>query len=364
MIYRALFELALQRVDPETAHRLASFTLRTVTRVPGAPALLGSRLAPHDPALEVSAFGLRFPSPLGVAAGLDKDASWFESLGLLGFGFVEVGTVTARPQSGNPPPRVFRLVGDRALLNRMGFPNPGAHEVATRLRRRTGRVPVGVNVGKSRAAPLESAAADYRAAVREVALVCDYLVVNVSSPNTPGLKEMQAVERLGPLLTEVRDEVRAAAPRLPVLMKIGPDVSNELLDAMADLALELALDGVVAVNTTEDRSGVSESPSLAAVAGGGVSGPPLRARAVEVLERLYARVGGRLVLISVGGVAGPDDAWERLLAGATLVQAYTGFVYGGPLWPARVNRGLARRLHEVGAASVEDVVGIGPRGTA
>jgi dihydroorotate dehydrogenase len=362
VIYRALFNGVLRKLPVEDAHRLAVLTLRTASRVPGCPAALRRLLGARDPALRVNALGLSFPSPLGVAAGLDKEAGWFEELGLLGFGFVEVGTVTAVPQAGNPAPRVFRIVRDRALLNRMGFPNPGARAVATRLRRRGGGgggVIVGANVGKSRAAPLESAGEDYRESVRELAPVCDYLVVNVSSPNTPGLRDMQAAQRLRPLLAEVRGELAALEAQKPVLVKIAPDLTDEQVDAIADLALELELDGIVAVNTTADRSALSQPGALAEIEGGGISGPPLRGRAVEVLWRLRERVGDRLVLISVGGISTPEDAWERIAAGATLLQAYTGFVYGGPGWPARINRSLARRVRAAGATSIQELVGRG-----
>lgn len=363
MIYRAIFKLLLQRIDPEAAHRLAAGALGLIARVPVLAAALRWRLGRKHAALEVEAFGLRFPSPLGVAAGVDKEGSWFEGLGLLGFGFVEVGTVTARAQPGNTGPRVFRLPRDRALLNRMGFPNPGAAEIARRLHDRGGQTIVGVNVGKSMATPVELVGTDYRETVREVANACDYLVVNVSSPNTPGLKEMQAVDRLRPLLAEVMSELSAAAAQLPVLLKIGPDLRDEQIDAIADLALELSLAGIVAVNTTEDRSGIRDQHPIAGVQGGGISGPPLTRRALEVLERLHARVGGRMTLVSVGGISNAADAWERLRAGATLLQTYTGFVYGGPAWPAQVNRGLARRVRMAGAASVAEVVGSAARGS-
>lgn len=362
-MYRILYKLILQRIDVEVAHRIASSALRTIVGVPGVAKLLGWRLRPRDRALTVSALGLDFPSPLGVAAGVDKDASWFESLGLLGFGFVEVGTVTARPQEGNPSPRVFRIPKDEALLNKMGFPNPGGREIAARLRRRTGRVIVGVNVGKSMGTPNEDAVADYRATVREVAGECDYLVINVSSPNTPGLREMQAIEMLRPLVEGVKTELAlVGAADLPVLIKIGPDVSDTQIDAMADLAVELSLDGMVAVNTTASRDGLSAPPLGVPVTGGGISGPPLKARSLEILQRLYARVGDRLILVSVGGISSPDDAWERILAGATLLQAHTGFIYGGPAWPAHVNRVLAHRLRDVGANSIQDVIGAATRG--
>ncbi len=308
------------------------------------------------------ALGLTFPSPLGVAAGVDKDATWFEGLGALGFGFVEVGTVTAVAQPGNPRPRVARLVADRGLWNRMGFPNAGAEAVARRLHERTGRTLVGVNVGRSRQAPASETGGDYRTAVRQLAPVADYVVVNVSSPNTPGLREMQGVELLEPLVAGVRSELEAGGRHVPLLVKIGPDLGDEELDAVADLATRLGLDGIVAVNTTTDRSGLSAATeTVPSVEGGGISGAPLKARAVEVLERLHGRVGHELVLVSVGGIQTGVDAWERILAGATLVQSYSGFVYGGPAWPRRVNRELTRRVQEAGAGSVQDLVGTSGR---
>jgi dihydroorotate dehydrogenase len=355
VIYRFVFRVLLQRIDAERAHSLALRVLRAVAAVPPARAVLRRLLGRADENLRVGALGLTFPSPLGVAAGLDKDASSYEGLGALGFGFVEVGTITALPQRGNPRPRVFRLPGDRAFLNRMGFPNPGAKAAARRLRRRSGRTVVGVNVGKSRAVPIEGAADDYRATVREAGPHADYLVINVSSPNTPGLRDMQAAAQLRALVAEVRRELEAAELSVPLLVKIGPDLSDGEIDAVADAALALELDGIVAVNTTVDRGVLAAS--AAPVDDGGISGAPLKARALEVLQRLSARAGDGLVLISVGGVETPADAWERILAGATLVQAYTGFVYGGPAWPRRMNRALTRMVAETGAPSVADLVG-------
>ncbi len=361
MIYQLFFRLFLQRIDAELAHAIASTALRIAHRIPGVRALIRRVLVVRDAQLEVRALGLEFPGPLGVAAGVDKDASWFESLGeLLGFGHVEVGTVTATAQEGNPRPRVFRLVADRALLNRMGSPNPGALAVADRLRRRTGRTIAGVNIGKSKGVPLEDAGVDYRACVGAVAPFADYLVLNVSSPNTPRLREMQAVELLRPLVSDVRSELDALGIQLPLLVKIGPDLDDAELDAVADSAVALGLDGIVAVNTTVDRGGlVATREAAASIDGGGVSGAPLKARALEVLKRLYTRAGGDLVLVSVGGVETPDDAWERILAGATLVQAHTGFVYGGPSWPHRMNRTLAQRVRESGRSSIQELVGAG-----
>jgi dihydroorotate dehydrogenase len=352
--------LLLQRIDAELAHAIASRGLRTATAIPGVRAMIRRLLAVRDTRLEVRALGLTFPSPVGVAAGVDKGASSFEGLGMLGFGYVEVGTVTALAQAGNPRPRVFRLVPDRALLNKMGFPNPGADVVADRLRRRKGRTVVGVNVGKSRAAPVEDAAADYRASVRRLAPFSDYVVINVSSPNTPGVREMQAIDLLRPLVSDVRSELEASGTDVPLLIKIGPDLRDEELDAVADAAVTLRLDGIVAVNTTVSRTGlVASRDAAASIDGGGVSGAPLNTRALEVLKQLYARAGNDLVLISVGGIETPDDAWQRILAGATLVQAYTGFIYGGPAWPCRMNRALTRRVGEAGRSSIQELVGAG-----
>jgi len=351
-MYRLLYRVVLRRVPAEAAHLTAFALIRGVARVPGAAWLLRRWLGPRDPVLRVRALGLSFPGPVGLAAGFDKDARGTRGLAALGFGFVEVGTVTARAQPGNPRPRMFRLTADRALVNRMGFNNAGAAAAAARLgrsrrRRSRGGPVVGVNIGKSRAAPDEEAAADYAASARAVAAVADYVVVNVSSPNTPGLRDLQAADRLRPVLTAVRSALDASSParRVPLLVKIAPDLADADVDAVADLALELGLDGIIATNTTVSRDGLaSPAAEVAAAGAGGLSGPPLRARALEVLTRLRARAGDRLVLIAAGGIETPDDAWERLRAGATLVQAYTGFVYGGPLWPRRMHAGLARRM--------------------
>jgi dihydroorotate dehydrogenase len=298
--------------------------------------------------------------------------------------------VTARPQPGNPRPRMFRLPADRALINRMGFNNAGAAVAANRLRHRpTGAGPlgrarsrgqagplgqaesrgqagaravaVGVNIGKTKVVPPERAVADYVASARLVASVASYVVVNVSSPNTPGLRDLQATSTLRPLLTAVRAALDEAdtGRRVPLLVKIAPDLADGDVDAIADLALELGLDGIIATNTTIGRSGLVSDPALVAAAGaGGLSGAPLRARSLEVLGRLYARTGDRLVLIAAGGIETADDAWERIAAGATLIQAYTGFIYGGPSWPRHVQEGLARRVRAAGLTSIEQVRGI------
>ncbi len=360
MIYRLLFRLVLQRIDEERAHALAGRGLKLTTGMPVIRQLLRRTLAPRDPCLEVRALGLTFSSPLVVAAGVDKDATAFDGLGVIGFGAVEVGTVTAEPQAGNSRPRVYRLTRDRALLNRMGFPNPGAQVVAGRLQNRDESRIVGANIGKTATVAIDAAPADYRASVRQLAPLCDYLVLNVSSPNTPGLTTMQAEEPLRGLVSAVRDELRSANPGLPTLLKIGPDLSDEEIDMIADLALELELDGIIAINTTIGRSCLTHSAQEAGSYGeGGISGAPLKERGLTVLKRLRARTGENLILVSVGGVETPADAWERIRAGATLVQAYTPFVYGGPLWPSRINRGLARMVRDAGGSSIEQFIGTG-----
>jgi dihydroorotate dehydrogenase len=353
VIYRLIFRFLLARLDAERVHELALGLLGRIGRVRPLGALLGRVAGRPDESLRVEALGLRFSSPLGLAAGFDKDARAVRGLLSLGFGFVEVGTVTALPQPGNPRPRIFRLRSERALLNRMGFPNRGAAAAASRLRRRPAHGVVGVNVGRSKAAGDEGTLADYQASIATLAPLADYVVLNVSSPNTPGLRDLQAVDRLDALVRHA--QAVCPPPRPPLLVKIAPDLSDEDVDGIADLVLWRGLEGIVAVNTTVDLGAVAGVDRLGP---GGISGPPVRERSLAVLRRLRARVGGRVCLISVGGIETPEDAWARLRAGASLVQAYTGFVYGGPLWPRHMNRGLARLLRQSGARSIEEIVGV------
>ena len=358
-MYGTLFSLLISRIPAETIHRLTMRGLRLIGVVPGLARLIRARLGPADPALEVTALGLRFPGPLGLAAGFDKDAEACAALSAFGFGFVEIGTVTAQAQPGNPRPRLFRLTADRAIINRMGFNIHGADAVARRLRSRPRDVVIGVNIGKTKSVPEDEAVADYVASTERLAAHADYLVVNVSSPNTPGLRNLQEVERLRPLLTAVRAAAgKAAGRRVPLLVKIAPDLADADVDAIADLALELDLDGIIATNTTIRRDGL-HGESRPAGETGGLSGAPLRRRSLEVLRRLRERAGDRLVLVSVGGIESADDAWERIRAGATLVQGYTALIYNGPLWPHTVHRGLSARLREAGLTTVSDAVGAG-----
>jgi dihydroorotate dehydrogenase len=294
--------------------------------------------------LAVSTLGLKFDSPFGIAAGFDKDGRGIQGLGQLGFGHVEVGTVTAIPQSGNVRPRLFRLVKDRAVINRMGFNNHGAAALAPRLktvRRQAERPIVGVNIGKSRIVDLDESIDDYRESARAVTAFADYLAVNVSSPNTPGLRNLQSLTVLKPLLAAVLDE----AGSTPVLVKIAPDLSDGEAIEIARLAVKMGLAGIIATNTTTSRDGLSSAVSLIDAAGnGGLSGAPLAARSLELLRVIRSAVPGEFCVISVGGVETSEDVAERLAAGATLVQGYTAFLYRGPLWARAINRGLRRGM--------------------
>ncbi|OBK72200.1 quinone-dependent dihydroorotate dehydrogenase [Mycobacterium sp. 1274761.0] len=346
---------ALFLVPPERIHTWVFRALRTGTAPRASRRALTRWLAPRDPVLVSEVFGVRFPGPMGLAAGFDKNGAGLTTWGALGFGYAEVGTVTAQPQPGNPPPRLFRLPQDRALLNRMGFNNHGAGDLALRLARHIPDVPIGVNIGKTKNVPAERAVDDYRESARLLGRLAAYLVVNVSSPNTPGLRDLQAVESLRPILAAVREETST-----PVLVKIAPDLSDADIDEIADLAVELGLAGIVATNTTVSRDGLV-TPGADELGPGGISGPPVARRSAQVLRRLYARAGDRLVLISVGGIETADDAWERITSGASLLQGYTGFIYGGGLWAKHIHDGIAQRLHEGGFSSLADAVGSATR---
>ena len=303
---------------------------------------------PIPSTLAVSCFGLTFTHPLGLAAGFDKNGDYIDALGALGFSHIELGTVTPRPQSGNPKPRMFRPPGGALLVNRMGFNNKGVDHLVGRLERARYRGIRGISIGKNADTPIDRAAEDYLACLRKVYAHADYIAVNVSSPNTARLRELQDPDGLQRILGSLLDE-RAAlssdhAKQVPLLVKIAPDLADADIDAVADLALDLGLDGIIATNTTISRAGLRDSAAVADAGPGGLSGAPLKARALAVLERFHARAGDRLVLIAAGGIETADDARDRLAAGATLLQAYTAFIYEGPCWPGRVQRGLAARI--------------------
>jgi len=339
-MYPFLFRAVLSRFDPEFAHHAAM----AVIRVLGVPPFSWVTRAISAPGTgqQVSALGLTFDSPFGVAAGFDKNAVGVRGLAALGFGHVEIGTVTAIPQDGNPKPRLFRLVPDRALINRMGFNNAGADAVAKRLaklRRRRPKTVIGVNIGKSRVVEVQNATGDYVDSATRLAPLADYLAVNVSSPNTPGLRGLQAVETLAPLLRAVK----AAAGATPLLVKIAPDLPDDEITAIAQLAVTEGLDGIIAHNTTIARAALRTEAAVVEAAGaGGLSGGPLQERSMEVLRIVRESVPVEFCVISVGGVETASDVQERLDAGATLVQGYTAFIYRGPLWARQINRGLRR----------------------
>ncbi|MDQ1216610.1 quinone-dependent dihydroorotate dehydrogenase [Microbacterium arborescens] len=339
-MYPFIFRTVFSRMEPETAHHLVV----PVIRLLGIPpfSIVARALTRPDPSLRTEALGLVFDSPFGVAAGFDKNAVMVRGLGALGFGHVEVGTVTAKPQDGNPRPRLFRLVQDRALINRMGFNNRGAGAAASRLRRlRRGstHAVVGANIGKSRVVDVENATADYVESTRLIAPEADYLVVNVSSPNTPGLRGLQAVETLRPLLEAVRD----AAGATPLLVKIAPDLADDEVTAIAEMAVDAGLAGLIATNTTISRDGLlTDEATIERIGAGGLSGAPLRRRALEVLRLVRSAVPRDFCVIAAGGVETAADVQERLAAGADLVQGYTAFIYRGPLWARQINRGLVQ----------------------
>ncbi|MGO4681574.1 quinone-dependent dihydroorotate dehydrogenase [Microbacterium sp. 2MCAF23] len=340
-MYALLFRLVLARFDPEFAHHAGM----VVVRILGVPPFSWVARALTRPAAgdEVRALGLTFPTPFGIAAGFDKNAVGVRGLSALGFGHVEVGTITAIPQPGNPKPRLFRLIPDRAVVNRMGFNNAGAEAAEKRLwklRRRRPVAVIGVNIGKSRVVAVEDATADYVASAVRLAPLADYLAINVSSPNTPGLRGLQAVETLAPLLRAVK----AAAGATPLLVKIAPDLPDDEVTAIAELAVAEGLDGLIATNTTITRDGLVTDPEKVAAAGeGGLSGAPLKERSLAVLRLVRDAVPADFCVISVGGVETGAEVRERLDAGATLVQGYTAFLYRGPLWARQIRAGLRRR---------------------
>lgn len=350
-LYPAFFNTFFKGMDAEKAHHVG-FSMIRAAESTGASVGLRRATRPAK-TLTTRVMGLDFPSPFGLAAGFDKQGLGTAALADLGFGHIEVGTITGEAQPGNPAPRLFRLVEDRALINRMGFNNDGARAVAPRLKatrqtltRRFGRRrPVlGVNIGKTKTVALEEATQDYLASTAALAVHADYLVVNVSSPNTPGLRQLQDIEALAPLLAAVRQEAdRTTGRHVPLAVKIAPDLADDDVDSVAAMAVELGLDGVIATNTTIAREGLATpAAEVETMGAGGLSGAPLKERSLEVLTRLRGALPQSVALISVGGVTTGADVRERLELGADLVQGYTAFLYEGPFWAARINRELAR----------------------
>ena len=338
MIYKLLFKLVFTRFDPEWIHHTVANALILGSKL-GVTKLF--RLSPKK-ARTVNVMGLSFAGPFGLAAGFDKNGTMVKPLADLGFSHIEVGTVTALAQPGNDKPRLFRLTADRALINRMGFNNDGSQKLAerlTKLRSQGGKLPIiGVNIGKSKITPIEDAVTDYQTSARLLAPVADYLAVNVSSPNTPGLRTLQDVSTLKPILDAVLEQSLGK----PVLVKIAPDLLDDEIQSIAELSVELGLAGIIATNTTILRTGLkTPAAKVESIGAGGLSGAPVKVRSLEVLRLLNQTIAGRIAIISVGGVETVEDVRQRLGAGADLVQGYTGFVYEGPLWARRINRDLA-----------------------
>ena len=340
---------ALFARDAEAAHEL------------GMKALQAGLSAPYycDPArfgiAPVQRFGLTFPNPLGIAAGFDKSAVAVNQLASLGFGFVEIGTVTFKPQPGNPKPRLFRLPEDAALINRLGFNNEGAEAVAARLSNLKRKGIVGINIGKNKEVPIDEATENYLASFNLLADHADYVAINISSPNTSNLRDLQKSENLGELLASLSS---AALDRVPLLVKIAPDLSEGEIEAAVDICLKYNISGIVATNTTVSRAGL-RSEDAEKIGAGGLSGRPLEARATEVVKTIYRYTKGKLPIIGVGGIFTGDDAFDKIAAGASLVQAYTGFIYGGPTFAKDVNIRLSQILKERGFSTVDEAVGSG-----
>jgi dihydroorotate dehydrogenase len=340
-MYKILRPLLFRR-DPEQVHHMTFRWIRRVFAVPGMAALARWIYSYQGPGKTL--FGIHFPNPVGLAAGFDKNALLLPHWGNFGFGFVEIGTVTPRPQAGNPLPRLFRLPEDQAIINRMGFNNDGLDAIVARLRAPTRRrTIIGGNIGKNKDTPNETAADDYRRCFEALHPYVDYFVVNVSSPNTPGLRELQEKEPLARLLGTLQT-LNAALPQpRPILLKIAPDLSDSQLDDILDIVQTTGIAGLVATNTTISRAGLhTAAATLDGIGAGGLSGAPLRGRALEVIRYLRAKGGPGLPIIAVGGIMTPEDAQARMDAGADLLQLYTGFVYAGPSLPKRICRQLAR----------------------
>lgn len=339
-MYKAFLRRFLFLFPPETAHSLAFTLLRGFSFVPGGKALLKALFCYHHPALEKTVFGLKFPNPIGLAAGFDKNALFLDLLPLLGFGFAEIGTVTPRPQSGNPKPRLFRLKKDRALLNRMGFNNDGVEVIAERLKNRNPGFVVGANIGKNKDTPNENALSDYLICFEKLFPFVDYFVVNVSSPNTPGLRSLQEKEPLKKILAALQNQNLLNKIPKPILLKIAPDLEKEQMEAILEIVTGTGIAGLVCTNTTLERRNL-KTKGIENFGQGGISGKPLLSSSSSILEYYTSKSGGRFSLIGVGGIFKEADALEKLSLGADLIQVYTGWIYEGPGQIRRLLKAMA-----------------------
>lgn len=345
-LYRYLLKPLLFALSPERAHGVTLFFFEAALRIPLLSGWLRRSFRLEDPRLEREVFGLRFPNPVGLAAGFDKNAEHLETMSVLGFGFLEIGTVTPRPQDGNPKPRLFRLPADKALINRMGFNNKGVEAVAGQFSRpRPAGVLIGGNIGKNKVTPNEEATSDYELCFEALFPHVDYFVVNVSSPNTPGLRELQEKAPLTALLSSLQALNRAKPAPRPILLKIAPDLSDAQLDDIIDIVRDTGLAGIIATNTTISREGLQTgADQVSAMGAGGLSGQPLKERATEVIRYLHRRSEGKIPIIGVGGINGAADAIEKLEAGASLVQVYSGLVFEGPTLIKEIKNGILKKL--------------------
>lgn len=356
-MYKLLRSL-LFRLNAERSHQLALVGLKLVHLVPGVGLIMRALFRHDDPVLATKVMGLDFPNPVGLAAGLDKNVNCVRPLLDLGFGHIEVGTVTPRPQPGNAKTRLFRLPAHGALINRMGFPSIGVDAFVRRLQRANKHGIVGVNIGKNKATPNDQAVEDYLTCFRAVYANADYVAINISSPNTPQLRALQNRDKLGTLLAALKNEQlmlgKTRRIYVPLAVKVSPDLDDEGIADIAALALEHKIDAIIATNSTVERTGIENE--LLATEAGGLSGLPLKPRALLVVRTLYNHLQGEIPIIGVGGIASADDAWEMMVAGADLVQVYTGLIYEGPALARRICRGLARRVHGTGATSLAEAL--------
>jgi dihydroorotate dehydrogenase len=342
-MYKALIRPILFLVDPEKIHHFVFSLLRLTGKIPGVKIMFRAIFGYQDPKLERQLFGIRFKNPVGLAAGFDKDARLIDEMECLGFGFIEIGTLTPLPQPGNDKPRLFRLPDDQALINRMGFNNKGVLVAVEQLKRRNSGIIVGGNIGKNKNTPNEKALADYTYCFETLYNYVDYFVVNVSSPNTPGLRELQEKEPLQKLLSYIKNLSLAKSKPKPVLLKIAPDLSRDQLNDIVEILKVTNTDGVIATNTTISRTGLTTGKSAVDQMGsGGLSGKPLSARSTEVIVYLREKLGANYPIIGVGGIMTPEDALEKLKAGADLIQLYTGFIYEGPGVVKRINKAILK----------------------
>lgn len=340
-MYKLLLKPLLFLFDPEKVHHFIFRMIRFTQAIPGMKALIRKSFVIKNRQLEREVFGITFPNPVGLAAGFDKDARLYDQLSSYGFGFIEIGTITPRAQEGNPKPRLFRLPADEALINRMGFNNGGIDMAVERLKNRPTGLIIGGNIGKNKITPNEDAEKDYAICFEALFNHVDYFVVNVSSPNTPNLRELQEKEPLKKLLGGLMDlNLKKNKPK-PILLKIAPDLTNEQLDDIIEIVAETKIAGVIATNTTISREGLkTPSQKTENIGDGGLSGKPVKNRSTEVIRYLSEKSNKAFPIIGVGGIHSPEDAIEKLNAGASLIQLYTGFIYEGPSLVKRINKSL------------------------